>query len=162
MNKLSTDEIMSVKGKGFLLNRNTSLFSGRIVPRGTVFTSDNFKDIAELSNVYGNGKVFATSRLAIEIPGIPYEKIEEAIAFAESKGLMFGGTGNKVRPVTACKGTTCVYGNFDTHTLAEKIFDAFYIGWREIALPHKFKIGIGGCPNADTVYNIFVGGTKGK
>ena len=27
------------------------------------------------------------------------------------------GTGAKIRPVTACKGTTCVYGNIDTQTL---------------------------------------------
>ena len=39
MVKLTMDEINSVKGKGFLRNRGTDLFSGRIVPVGTVFTA---------------------------------------------------------------------------------------------------------------------------
>ena len=39
MAKLTMNEINSVKGKGFLRNRGTDLFSGRIVPVGTVFTA---------------------------------------------------------------------------------------------------------------------------
>ena len=66
----------------------------------------------------------------------------------EERGLHFGGTGAKVRPITACKGTTCVYGNIDTQALAKVIHDRFYIGMREVKLPHKFKIGVGGCPNS--------------
>ena len=64
------------------------------------------------------------------------------------RGLYFGGTGAKVRPITACKGTTCVYGNIDTRALAQTLFDKFYIGMRDVKLPHKFKIGVGGCPNS--------------
>ena len=64
------------------------------------------------------------------------------------RGLYFGGTGAKVRPITACKGTTCVYGNIDTQALAKVIYDKFYIGMRDVKLPHKFKIGVGGCPNS--------------
>ena len=66
----------------------------------------------------------------------------------ESHGLAFGGTGAKVRPVTACKGSTCVYGNIDTHALARELHEKFYIGMRDVKLPHKFKIGVGGCPNS--------------
>ncbi len=148
MAKLSTEEITRVKGLGFLRNRGTDLFSGRIVAPGTVFTAQNFADMAELANTYGNGKLICTSRQAVEIPGIPFEKINDAIAFAESRDLHFGGTGNKVRPVTACKGTTCVYGNFDTQAMAKKIHETYYIGWKNVKLPHKFKIAVGGCPNS--------------
>ena len=63
-------------------------------------------------------------------------------------GLSFGGTGAKIRPITACKGTTCVFGNIDTHKMAEELFSKFYIGMRDVKLPHKFKIGVGGCPNS--------------
>lgn len=148
MAELKNEDILAVKGQGFLLNRNTGLFSGRIVPRGTVFTAEDMKNIAELAERYGNGKVFATVRLSIEIPGIPFEKIDAAKEFAENCGIYFGGTGNKIRPVTACKGTTCIYGNFDTQALAGKIHDEYYVRWRNITLPHKFKIGVGGCPNS--------------
>lgn len=180
MAKLTMDEINAVKAKGFLRNRGTELFSGRVVPVGTVFTAENFRDMAELSSKFGNGKLIGTSRQAVEIPGIPYEKIPEAIAFAEAHDLHFGGTGAKVRPITACKGTTCVFGMYDTQALAKKIHEAYYVGWDRVTLPHKFKIAVGGCPNScikpglndfgvegnreggRVVYKIYVGGTWGK
>jgi len=145
---LTQAEITAVKGQGFLQNRGTELFSGRIVAPGTVFTAQNFADLAELANTFGNGKLICTSRLAVEVPGIPYEKIEEAKAFAATHGLRFGGTGAKVRPIASCKGTTCIYGNYDTHALATKIHEQYYIGWTDVKLPHKFKIAVGGCPNS--------------
>ncbi|MCI6488003.1 MAG: hypothetical protein MSA25_08120, partial [Clostridiales bacterium] len=147
MAKLKAADITAVKAQGFLLNRGTELFSGRIVAPGTVFTAENFKDMAELANTFGNGKLICTSRLAVEIPGIPFEKIPEARQFASDHGMRFGGTGGKVRPVTACKGTTCVYGNYDTQALAKKIHEDYYLGWDQVKLPHKFKIAVGGCPN---------------
>ena len=145
---LTSDQINSVKCRGFLRNRGTALFSGRIVPAGTVFNAQNFCDMATLAEKYGNGKLICTSRQSIEIPGIPFDKIEEAETFARAHGLSFGGTGAKVRPITACKGTTCVYGNFDTQALAKEIHEKYYLGWSGVKLPHKFKIGVGGCPNS--------------
>ena len=145
---LTQEQITSVKGRGFLRNRGTELFSGRIVAPGTVFSAENFRDMSTIAEKYGNGKLICTSRQSVEIPGIPFEKIEEAEAFAIAHGLIFGGTGAKVRPVTACKGTTCVYGNFDTQSLAREIHEKYYLGWSDVKLPHKFKIGIGGCPNS--------------
>jgi dissimilatory sulfite reductase (desulfoviridin) alpha/beta subunit len=41
-----------------------------------------------------------------------------------------------------------VFGNIDTQALAQVLFDRFYIGMRDVKLPHKFKIGVGGCPNS--------------
>ena len=145
---LKPEDIMRVKGLGFLRNRGTECFSGRVVAPGTVFTAKNFADLAEIAEKYGNGRLICTSRQAVEVPGIPYDKIDEVIAVAAQRGLRFGGTGNKVRPVTACKGTTCVFGNCDTHAIATKIHDEFYLGWNKVTLPHKFKIGVGGCPNS--------------
>ena len=145
---LTNEQITSVKGRGFLRNRGTDCFSGRIVTVAGLFTPDQLHAIAECSEKYGNGKVIFTARLAAEIVGIPFDKIPEAEAFMEERGLYFGGTGAKVRPITACKGTTCVYGNIDTQALAKVIYDKFYIGMRDVKLPHKFKIGVGGCPNS--------------
>lgn len=87
---------------------------------GTVFSAEDLKTISEIAGRFGNGTVACTTRLAVEIIGIPYEKIEPAREYAKERGLCFGGTGAKVRPVTACKGTTCIYGNFDTQGLAGK------------------------------------------
>jgi len=147
---LKPADIARVKARGFLLNRGTERFSGRVVSYGGVFTAEQMEIIAQCARLYGNGKIIMTTRLAVELVGIPYEKIDEAIEYVESRdpALRFGGTGAKVRPVIACKGTTCVYGNFDTQALGKKIHDAYYLGWTDVKLPHKFKIAVGGCPNS--------------
>ena len=49
---LTQAEINEVEGQGFLQNRGTELFSGRIVAPGTVFTAQNFADLAELAEKY--------------------------------------------------------------------------------------------------------------
>ena len=148
MSSLSQQQIMEVKGRGFLRNKGTDKFSVRIVAHGSVFTSKDFENISKLSENFGNGKAICTSRLCVEVPGIPYDKIPEAEQFAKDHGLRFGGTGAKVRPIAACKGTTCIFGNCDTHKIAKKIDEEFYVGWTNVKLPHKFKITVGGCPNS--------------
>ena len=145
---LTNEQITSVKARGFLRNRGTDCFSGRIVSIGGLFTAEQLQALALCAEKFGNTKVIFTSRLSAEVQGIPFDKIPEAEAFMSEKGLSFGGTGAKVRPVTACKGTTCVYGNIDTQALAKAIHDKFYIGMSDVKLPHKFKIGVGGCPNS--------------
>ncbi len=145
---LTKEQITSVKARGFLQNRGTECFSGRLVTPAGIFTPEALRAIAECADRFGNGNVIFTARLAAEIVGIPYESIPAAEAFMAEHGLSFGGTGAKIRPVTACKGTTCIYGNIDTQALAKTIYDTFYIGMRSVSLPHKFKIGVGGCPNS--------------
>lgn len=145
---LTKEQIMSVKSRGFLRNRGSDCFSGRVVTVAGAFSPNELRAIAECSDRFGNGKVIFTARLAAEIIGIPFDKISEAERFMAENRLYFGGTGAKVRPITACKGTTCVYGNIDTQAIAKVVYDKFYIGMRDVKLPHKFKIGIGGCPNS--------------
>ena len=145
---ITKEQITGVKGRGFLQNRGTECFSGRLVTVAGLFKPNELHAIAECAEKFGNGKVIFTSRLSAEIAGIPFDKIPDAEAFMAERGLYFGGTGAKVRPITACKGTTCVFGNIDTHQLAKVIHDKFYIGMRDVKLPHKFKIGVGGCPNS--------------
>ena len=145
---ITKEDLARVKGKGFLLNRGTECFSGRVVPVGGVYSAEQLRAIAECAERFGSGKVAFTSRLSPEIVGIPFENIDPACAFLAEHGMYFGGTGAKVRPVTACKGTTCVYGNIDTQALARELHERFYIGMGNVKLPHKFKIGVGGCPNS--------------
>ncbi len=145
---ITKEQVTGVKARGFLRNRGTECFSGRVVTVAGLFSPHELRTIAECAEKFGSGKVIFTSRLAAEIVGIPFEKIPEAESFMAERGLHFGGTGAKVRPITACKGTTCVYGNIDTQALAKVIFDKFYIGMSDVKLPHKFKIGVGGCPNS--------------
>ena len=120
---LTKEQITQAKGRGFLLNRGTELFSGRIVCPGAVYTADEVALISECAQRYGNGKVAFTVRMAAEIPGMAYENLDAAEEFLSSRSqLTFGGTGARVRPIVACKGTTCIYGNADTQALARKIY----------------------------------------
>lgn len=144
---LSAEDIKRVKGMGFLNNKGTDNFSGRIITVNGKITAEQNQCIAEAAAKYGNGTVALTTRLTIEVPGIPYEKIEEFQQYIAKTGLVTGGTGSKVRPVVSCKGTTCQYGLIDTFALSEEIHHRFYEGYRGVLLPHKFKIAVGGCPN---------------
>lgn len=136
-----------VKALGFLSNKGTDNFSGRIITVNGKITAEQHRRIAEAAEKFGNGNITFTTRLTIEVQGIPYDKIEDFRAYIREAGLETGGTGSLVRPVVACKGTTCQYGLIDTFALSEKIHKKFYEGWHDVKLPHKFKIAVGGCPN---------------
>lgn len=145
--KVTPEQEKEVKTLGFLRNRGTDNFNGRIITVNGKITAAQQRCIAEAAEKYGNGDVLFTSRLTIEIPGIPYDQIEEFRAYLAKEGLETGGTGSKVRPIVSCKATTCQYGLIDGYALSEKIHEKFYVGYRNVKLPHKFKIGVGGCPN---------------
>ena len=141
-----TDE-KRVKALGFLSNKGTDNFSGRIITVNGKITAAQQQCIAEAAEKFGNGNITFTTRLTIEVQGIPYDKIEEFRACIAREGLVTGGTGSLVRPVVACKGTTCQYGLLDSFALSEEIHHRFYEGYHTVRLPHKFKIAVGGCPN---------------
>ncbi|MCM0650680.1 4Fe-4S binding protein [Clostridium swellfunianum] len=136
-----------VKALGFLSNKGTDNFSGRIITVNGKITAAQNKCLSEAAQLFGNGIVTFTTRLTIECQGIPYDKIEDFRAYIAKEGLVTGGTGSKVRPVVSCKGTTCQYGLIDTFGLSEEIHERFFNGYNDVKLPHKFKIGVGGCPN---------------
>lgn len=136
-----------VKAMGFLNNKGTDNFNGRIITVNGKITAAQQRCIAEAAEKFGSGEVEFTTRLTVEVPGIPYDKIEEFQEYIAKEGLVTGGTGSKVRPVVACKGTTCQYGLLDSFALSREIHERFYVGYRSVLLPHKFKIAVGGCPN---------------
>ncbi len=136
-----------VKALGFLRNKGTNNFSGRIITVNGKITAAQNKCLSEAAEKFGNGIVTFTTRLTVECQGIPYDKIEDFRNYIAKEGLVTGGTGSKVRPVVSCKGSTCQYGLIDTFGLSEEIHERFFNGYANVKLPHKFKIGVGGCPN---------------
>ena len=141
-------EVARIKGLGFLRDKTTEdRFNCRVITRNGKITVDESRAIADAAEKYGNGQIAMTSRMTVEGQGIPYENVNAFIEFLAEKGLETGGTGPKVRPVVSCKGTTCQYGLIDTFALSEQIHKDFYKGYRQVKLPHKFKIAVGGCPN---------------
>ncbi len=144
---LSPADIKRVKGLGFLQHKGTNKFNGRVITRNGRITTEECKAIAAAAEKYGDGHMMLTTRLTVEVSGIDYSDIDAYRADLAKAGLETGGTGSKVRPVVSCKGTTCQYGLYDTYALSEKIHNRFYKGYRDVSLPHKFKIAVGGCPN---------------
>ncbi len=144
---ISPEDEKRVKALGFLNNKGTDNFSGRVITVNGKITASQAKCIAEAAELFGNGIVTFTTRLTVECQGIPYDKIEDFRSYIAKEGLVTGGTGAKVRPVVSCKGTTCQYGLIDTFTLSEEIHERFFNGYADVKLPHKFKIAVGGCPN---------------
>lgn len=146
--KLTAEQIAKVKSFGCLQDkRYEDIFNVRVITRNGVITTDEQRTIAEAADLFGSHKVAMTTRLTIEIQGVAYDNIPALIMFLRERGLETGGTGAKVRPVVSCKGTTCKFGLIDTYSLSKKIHEKFYVGCHDVALPHKFKIAVGGCPN---------------
>ena len=142
------EEVARVKGLGFLRDKTTEdKFNCRVLTVNGKVSADFMRNIAEATEKFGSGEAAFTSRMTVEIQGIPYGNIDAFIEFIHSKGLECGGTGPKVRPVVSCKGTTCQYGLIDTFALSREIHEKFYLGYHDVKLPHKFKIAVGGCPN---------------
>ncbi len=144
---ISAEEIKRVKALGFLNNKGTDLFNGRVITVNGKITAKQAKVIAEAAEKFGSGELEFTTRLTVEVRGIHFDNIEPFREYIAKAGLDTGGTGTLVRPVVSCKGTTCQYGLYDTFALSEKIHERFYLGYRTVKLPHKFKIATGGCPN---------------
>ncbi len=145
---LTPEQIAKVKGLGCLKDkRYADVFNVRVITRNGKITSDEQRAIAQAADLFGSREVAMTSRLSVEILGVPYESIPALILFLQENGLATGGTGPKVRPVVSCKGTTCQFGRIDTFALSEKIHERFYVGYHDTVLPHKCKIAVGGCPN---------------
>ena len=146
--KLSPEDIARVKGLGCLQDKRYSdVFNVRVITRNGHLTSAELRIVADAADRYGSGSAAMTSRQTVEIQGVRYENIQPMIDFLKEHGLETGGTGTKVRPIVACKGTTCRFGLCDTYGLSKKIHEQFYVGWHNVNLPHKIKIAVGGCPN---------------
>ncbi len=145
---IQKEDIAKVKSKGFNKNKGENSFAGRILTINGCISADQLACIAEAAKLYGNGTVTFTSRMAVEIPGIPFEHIEEFQNYVAQVGLKTGGGGTKVRPIANCKGSYCQFGQIDTFGLAEKAHRRFFEGYSHVKLANKFKIAIGGCPSS--------------
>lgn len=145
---VSPDEVTRLKALGCLWDKRTAdRFNVRVITVNGKITSAQHIAIAEAAQKFGTGEVTMTTRLTLEIQGVPYENVEPLREFLSGYDLKTGGTGSKVRPVVSCKGTTCQYGLIDTFDLSEEIHKRFFEGYNDVKLPHKFKIAVGGCPN---------------
>lgn len=140
---MNKKEIEELKLQGYLQQQDKEYFSVRVISNAGNLTAKQMIKVAEISEKYARGNIGFTSRMCVEVPWIKYEDIEAVKAEIADAGLVTGGTGLKVEPLLACKGTVCSYGLIDTLGLCNRLHEKYFAK----DLPAKFKIGIVGCPN---------------
>lgn len=147
-----------MKALGFLLQNDKEHYAVRFLSKAGNFTVEELSNINTLAEKYARGYCGLTTRLQIEIPWIKDEDVEKVMEEAKKLGLRHGGTGQKIRPLVACKGTVCLHGNIDTQEICRQL-ESKYFG---TDTPHKCKIGIVGCANNCAKANINDIGVMGK
>lgn len=147
-----------LKALGFLLQNDKEHFAVRFLGRAGNFTSQELANINYIADTYGRGYSGITTRLQIEVPWIHNDDVENVIEDAKRLGLRHGGTGKKVRPLVACKGTVCLHGNIDTQDLCRKLEEVYFATDQH----SKFKLNVVGCPNNCAKANINDIGIMGK
>lgn len=140
---MNKEEIAQLKSEGFIPTKN-GLFAVRIITEAGNLDSKSMTVLSNIAEKYGEGYMGFTTRLCVEIPKIKAESIPAVKEELQAAGLVTGGTGKRVRPVVACKGTVCTSGIVDTQAIGREIKEKFFM---KETLPTKFKIGIVGCPN---------------
>jgi sulfite reductase, subunit C len=140
-----------LKKNAFRVTKERGLTASRVRVPGGHLTAKYLGVIQQIAEEYGNGTVHITSRQGFEIPGIPFEKIEEVNSALQSviEGLEINqeepGAGYPAagtRNIIACIGNrVCPYGCYDTSAFAQRIEKSVF--------PNDlhFKIALTGCPN---------------
>ena len=78
--KLSPEEIKRVKGLGCLQDkRYGDVFNVRVITRNGKITTEEHRAIAEGAERFGSGEITMTTRLTMEIQGVPYANIDPLI-----------------------------------------------------------------------------------
>ena len=71
----------SVKGLGCLQDkRYDDVFNVRVITRNGKLTSEEQKKVAEAAEKFGSGEVTMTTRLTLEIQGVPYDNLDNLLS----------------------------------------------------------------------------------
>jgi len=143
---LSTPEfdLVALKKVGMIQQKQSEYFALRLHAIGGDFTAEQLHRVAEVAAKYGRGELHLSTRQGIEIHFVHYSRLEEARQELEAAGIAMGACGPRIRIVVACPGAaTCRWGIIDTKEVAKEL-DAKY--FRQDT-PHKFKMGVTGCPH---------------
>jgi dissimilatory sulfite reductase (desulfoviridin) alpha/beta subunit len=138
-------DLEKLKAGGIIAQKQKNLFSIRVKIPGGNATGQDLRKIAGLCERYGKGYVHLTTRQGFEISFVKLEDIERVEKELKQAGLELGACGPRVRVIVTCQGTDiCTDAVGDTQSLARALEEGFY---GRYGIPHKFKIGVTGCPN---------------
>jgi dissimilatory sulfite reductase (desulfoviridin) alpha/beta subunit/TusA-related sulfurtransferase len=140
--KANLDELKRV---GIIAQNQKDTFLIRLRTVGGDLNAEELSAITRVSQKYGRGEVHLTTRQAVEIPFVHVDDLEAAREELEENGIVLGVCGPRGRGIVACPGTAvCTSALVETKELAAELDSAYF---RQPA-PHKFKIGVSGCPNS--------------
>jgi nitrite reductase (NADH) large subunit len=146
-----------------------------VVPRmwGGVTTPDELRAIADVAEKYNAREVKVTGGQRIDLFGIRKEDLPGIWADLSRAGMVSGHAyGKALRTVKTCVGSQwCRFGTQDSTGLGIKLEKLTWGSW----MPHKFKMGVSGCPRncaeatikdfgvvcVDSGYELHVGGNGG-
>jgi anaerobic sulfite reductase subunit C len=141
----TTVNIDELKRIGIIAQNQRDTFLIRLRTVGGDLNARELNVITRVSQKYGRGEVHLTTRQAVEIPFVHVDDLEAAREELEENGIVLGVCGPRGRGIVACPGTAvCTSALVETKELAAEL-DSIY--FRQPA-PHKFKIGVSGCPNS--------------
>ncbi len=146
-----------------------------VVPRmwGGVTTPAELRAIADVAEKYNAREVKVTGGQRIDLFGIRKEDLPKIWADLAKAGMVSGHAyGKALRTVKTCVGSQwCRFGTQDSTGLGIKLEKLTWGSW----MPHKFKMGVSGCPRncaeatikdfgvvcVDSGYELHVGGNGG-
>lgn len=144
---IHSDEIKRLSAQGISNTNGSDLFTIHVLTNNGALTAAQTRVLAEVSEAYGNGELSFSAQITVAVCGVHYSNIDTVLSRFSQVGLITGGTGSRIHPIVACRGTNCRFGLCDTLSLYHTLHQHLYLKYRHIELPHKLKIAIGGCPN---------------
>jgi len=140
--KVDLDELKRV---GIIAQNQKDTFLIRLRTVGGDLTARELNIITDVAKRYGRGEVHLTTRQGVEVTHVNVDDLEAARNELEQGGIVLGVCGPRGRGIVACPGTAvCTSAIMETKELAAELDSAYF---RQPA-PHKFKIGVSGCPNS--------------
>ncbi|HEY9059892.1 MAG TPA: nitrite/sulfite reductase [Pseudobacteroides sp.] len=130
-----------------------------IIPKGEIEAS-NLNKIAELSEIYGNGKVYTDNRQNLSIHGIDNNKAPELRKIIHETGFQTTGF-STLKDIVSCVGTSyCPKAVTSTRSLYDLLIPIVSSKKYE-SITKKGIINITGCPNSCSPYRIADIGFRG-
>lgn len=147
---MSKEEKLIGKWYGVYASRQTGQHMARVVLPGGVFSTTQARNIANVAESHGQGRLNLTTRQAIQFHWLKVGELPDMFReLADEGNTTFHGCGDVVRAVTACPmAETCQYKRLNVRPWAirtqKKLNDS-----RDLDnLPRKFKVTFSGCPGA--------------
>lgn len=141
-----SSEARELKAQGYIVLDEDDTYSLRVrIPLGRWGLEEHdVPRLLDIAETYGTGEVSQTQRIGVEIPGVRGDDLEAAREEVEEAGFELAGCGPITRPIKACKGDVCPYGLVDVKTVGMYFDEEFFANGERY--PHKYKIGVSGCP----------------